>query len=80
MAVSLFFGWFCRFLGQFCSFLLLDYFRPRNDGFMLCLHCMLMREAPTLSMPRHSNEGNPSIEHVHWVKFDRFLIDDYDSD
>ena len=35
-----------------------------------CLHCTLMREAPTLSMYRHTNEGIPSIEHVqmlHWA-------------
>ena len=31
---------------------------------------MQMRETPALSMPRHSNEGNPSTEHVHWVKSD----------
>ena len=35
-----------------------------------CLHCILMREAPTLSMCRHTNEGIPSTEHVqmlHWA-------------
>ena len=35
-----------------------------------CLHCMLMREAPTLSMCRHTNEGIPFTEHVqmlHWA-------------
>ena len=29
-----------------------------------CLPCMLMREGPTLSMCRHSNEGNYLSEHV----------------
>ena len=42
-----------------------------NDG-IPCLQCMLMREAPVLSMPRHTNEGYPSTEHVQWVKIDRF--------
>ena len=35
-----------------------------------CLPCILMREAPKLSMCRHINEGIPSIEHVqmlHWA-------------
>ena len=35
-----------------------------------CLPCILMREAPTLSMCRHTNEGIPSIKHVqmlHWA-------------
>ena len=35
-----------------------------------CLHCILMREAPTLSMCRHTNEGIPSTEHeqmLHWA-------------
>ena len=35
-----------------------------------CLPCILMREAPTLSMCRHINEGIPSTEHVqmlHWA-------------
>ena len=35
-----------------------------------CLPCILMKEAPTLSMCRHTNEGIPSIEHVqmlHWA-------------
>ena len=35
-----------------------------------CLHCILMREGPTLSMCRHTNEGIPSTEHVqmlHWA-------------
>ena len=35
-----------------------------------CLHCILMREAPTLSMCRHTNEGIPFTEHVqmlHWA-------------
>ena len=35
-----------------------------------CLSCILMREAPTLSMCRHINEGIPSTEHVqmlHWA-------------
>ena len=41
-----------------------------------CLPCILMREAPTLSMCRHTNEGNPSIEHVkmlHWVCADMLM-------
>ena len=32
-----------------------------------CLHCILMSEAPTLSMCRHTNEGIPSTEHVHML-------------
>ena len=35
-----------------------------------CLYCILMREAPTLSMCRHTNEGIPSTENVqmlHWA-------------
>ena len=35
-----------------------------------CLHCILMSEAPTLSMCGHTNEGIPSTEHVqmlHWA-------------
>ena len=35
-----------------------------------CLHYILMGEAPTLSMCRHTNEGIPSTEHVqmlHWA-------------
>ena len=35
-----------------------------------CLHCILMKEAPKLSMCRHTNEGIPSTEHVqmlHWA-------------
>ena len=35
-----------------------------------CLHCIVMREAPTLSMCRHTNEGILSTEHVqmlHWA-------------
>ena len=35
-----------------------------------CLHCILMREAATLSMCRHTNEGIPSTEQVqmlHWA-------------
>ena len=34
-----------------------------------CSHCILMRQRPTLSMCRHTNEGIPSTEHVqmlHW--------------
>ena len=57
-------------------FLLLDYFHPRNYGFaysatMFTLHdnegrsYTIMREGPTLSMCRHSNEVNPLTEHVH---------------
>ena len=32
-----------------------------------CLHCILMSEAPTLSMCGHTNEGIPSTEHVHML-------------
>ena len=32
-----------------------------------CLQCILMSEAPTLSMCRHTNEGIPSTEHVHML-------------
>ena len=35
-----------------------------------CLHCILMREGPILSMCRHANEEIPSTEHVqmlHWA-------------
>ena len=32
-----------------------------------CLHCILMREGPTLSMCRHTNEGIPSTEHVQML-------------
>ena len=32
-----------------------------------CLHCILMRKAPTLSMCRHTNEGIPSTEHVQML-------------
>ena len=35
-----------------------------------CLHYILMREAPTLSMCRHTNEGSTYTEHVqmlHWA-------------
>ena len=74
MADMQFFGADMQFFGADMQFFLLDYFRPINDGFILCLHCMQMRETPALSMPRHSNEGNPSTEHVHWVKSD-ILID-----
>ena len=42
---------------KLCMFLLLDYFHPENYAFVL-------REAPRLSMCRHSNEGNPLTEHV----------------
>ena len=49
---------------QMCRFWLLEYFWPINHEFVLCLPCMLMREDPTLSMCRHSNEGNPLNEHV----------------
>ena len=45
-------------------FFLLDYFFPINYGFASCLSCMLKMEAPTLSMCRHNNEGNPLTEHV----------------
>ena len=45
---------------KLCMFLLLDYFHPGNYAFVL-------REAPRLSMCRHSNEGNPLTEHVQSV-------------
>ena len=32
-----------------------------------CSPCILMREAPTLSMCRHTNEGISSIEHVQML-------------
>ena len=32
-----------------------------------CLHCILMREVPALSMCRHTNEGIPSTEHVQML-------------
>ena len=35
---------------QYRGILLLDNFRPINDGFMLCLHCMLMRESPVYTL------------------------------
>ena len=36
-----------------------------------CLHCILMSEAPTLSMCGHTNEGIPSTEHVHMLHWAR---------
>ena len=64
-------GWICSFsglkssfLGWISSFLLLDYFYSINYRYISCLPCMLMREAHTLSMCRHNNEGNPLTEHV----------------
>ena len=54
-----------------------DLFSDEDDGFLVkmkdffiflrlrqCLHCILMSEAPTLSMCGHTNEGIPSTEHV----------------
>ena len=64
-------GWICSFsglkssfLGWISSFLLLDYFYSINYRYISCLPCMLMREAHTLIMCRHNNEGNPLTEHV----------------
>ena len=45
---------------KLCMFLLLDYFHPGNYVFVL-------REAPRLSMCRHSNAGNPLTLHVQSV-------------
>ena len=57
-----------------------DLFCGEDDGFFTfssslpkilrlrkCLHCILMSEAPTLSMCGHTNEGIPSTEHVHML-------------
>ena len=70
---------------KLCMFLLLDYFHPGNYAFVL-------REAPRLSMCRHSNERNPLTEHVqsvYWACAEHnnevkssdstVLIDNYDS-
>ena len=41
-----------------------------------CLHCILMKETPVLSMCRHTNEGMPSTELVqmlHWVCADMLM-------
>ena len=41
-----------------------------------CLPCMLMKEAPSLSMCRHTNEGIPSTVHVqmlHWACVDTIM-------
>ena len=44
--------------------------------YLQCLPCILTREAPTLSMCRHTNEGIPSTEHVqmlHWACADKIM-------
>ena len=44
--------------------------------FHQCLHCILMREVPALSMCTHTNEGIPSTEHVqmlHWACADMLM-------
>ena len=44
--------------------------------FRQCLHCILMREVPALSMCTHTNEGIPSTEHVqmlHWACADMLM-------
>ena len=38
---------------------------PKILGLRQCYHCILMSEAPTLSICGHTNEGIPSTEHVH---------------
>ena len=48
-----------------------------NEG-SPCLHCMLMREAPVLSMCRHSNEGNLLLSMCSGSNLTG-LIDNYDS-
>ena len=40
---------------------------PCVHHMLQCLHCILMSEAPTLSMCGHTNEGIPSTEHVHML-------------
>ena len=37
---------------------------PKIPHFCQCLPCILMREVPTLTMCKHTNEGIPSTEHV----------------
>ena len=44
--------------------------------FRQCLHCILMREVPALSMCTHTNEGILSTEHVqmlHWACADMLM-------
>ena len=48
-----------------------------NEG-IPCLHCMLMREVPVLSMPRHTNEGKLLLSMCSGSKLTG-LIDNYDS-
>ena len=61
------------FLAKTKDFLLFFVFAKNPSSWphcLQCLHCILMRETPTLSMCRHTNEGMPSTEHVqmlHWA-------------
>ena len=63
---TVFWGWLCNFC---CGttftleIIVLSTMQP-------CLPCMLMREGPTLSMCRHSNEGNALtklVQSLYWA-------------
>ena len=43
------------------------HYSPCVRHMLKCLHCILMSEAPTLSMCGHTNKGIPSTEHVHML-------------
>ena len=62
------FFWWRRWIsGEDKGFFYFPSSSPKILHLRQCLHCILMSEAPTLSMCRHTNEGIPSTEHVHML-------------
>ena len=55
------------FLRRWRIFFIFSSSSPKILCLRQCLHCILMSEAPTLSMCGHTNEGIPSTEHVHML-------------
>ena len=56
-----------RIFGEDEGFFTFSSSSPKILCLRQCLHCILMSEAPTLSMCGHTNEGIPSTEHVHML-------------
>ena len=64
------------FLAKIMDFFYFSSSSPKILHLCQCLHCILMREVPALSMCRHTNEGIPSAEHVqrlHWACADMLM-------
>ena len=64
---DLFFWWRRQISGEDEGFFYFSLSSPKILHLRQYLHCILMSEAPTLSMCGHTNEGIPSTEHVHML-------------